>query len=160
MTFQIVRIDPADRKQVNSILNTPELIYAHNPYWIPPLLIEMRRVFNQHKFSFYDHGALLSLLRSMETPLLAAWRSLITKHTLTLTMKRPLSFITLKALMIGQWRMDCLRLVFIGSDPAVWSEWLVPKVFQSWMVWGFWYKVLNSARPSAFHKTHRITSRL
>jgi hypothetical protein len=57
MTFQIVQINPADRKQVNSFLNFPKLIYAHNQYWVPPLLIEAKRVFNHQKFSFYQHGA-------------------------------------------------------------------------------------------------------
>ena len=57
MTFQIVQINPADRKQVNSFLNFSKLIYAHNQYWVPPLLIEVKRVFAQQKFSFYEHGA-------------------------------------------------------------------------------------------------------
>jgi hypothetical protein len=56
MMTQLVQIDPANRKQVNSFLNTPQLIYAHNQYWVPPLLMEARRVFNQRKFSFYEHG--------------------------------------------------------------------------------------------------------
>jgi len=57
MTFQINQINPADRKQVNSFLNFPKLIYAHNQYWVPPLLIEAKRVFSQQKFSFYQHGS-------------------------------------------------------------------------------------------------------
>jgi hypothetical protein len=57
MMTQIVQIDPANRKQVNSFLNTSQLIYTHNQYWVPPLLIEAKRVFNHEKFSFYEHGA-------------------------------------------------------------------------------------------------------
>lgn len=56
MSIQILQIDPVDRKQVNSFLNTSQLIYAHNEYWVPPLLMDAKRVFDQHKFSFYEHG--------------------------------------------------------------------------------------------------------
>lgn len=54
--MQILHINPKNRKERNQFNSLPELIYANNDLWVPPLAFEARRVFDQQRHSFYQHG--------------------------------------------------------------------------------------------------------
>jgi hypothetical protein len=52
----ITEIDPGNRRQVNKFLKLPFRLYKNTPQWVPPLEIDIRRVFNTRKHPFYRKG--------------------------------------------------------------------------------------------------------
>jgi hypothetical protein len=55
--MKVIQIDPNDRQIVNAFINLPFRLYAANPCWVPPLVMEMRGVLDPGKHPFYQHGA-------------------------------------------------------------------------------------------------------
>lgn len=53
------------RKERNAFIKFPWRIYANDPAWVPPLLIERKEFLNREKHPFYEHGdAALFLARA------------------------------------------------------------------------------------------------
>ena len=55
--MKIIQVDLNDRQDVNAFIDLPFRLYAGNPCWVPPLIMEMRGVLNPRKHAFYQHGA-------------------------------------------------------------------------------------------------------
>jgi hypothetical protein len=55
--MKVIQIDSTDRQNVNAFINLPYRLYAGNPCWVPPLVMEMRGVLDPRRHPFYQHGA-------------------------------------------------------------------------------------------------------
>jgi hypothetical protein len=55
--MKVIQIDSTDRQNVNAFINLPYRLYAGNPCWVPPLVMEMRGVLDPGRHPFYQHGA-------------------------------------------------------------------------------------------------------
>lgn len=44
------------RKELNQFIKFPWIIYRDDPYWVPPLLIEMKNLLNRKKNPFFKHS--------------------------------------------------------------------------------------------------------
>ena len=61
--IEITRV--VSRAELNAFLKFPWRIYANDPAWVPPLLLERKTFLNRRKHPFYEHGdAALFLARS------------------------------------------------------------------------------------------------
>jgi hypothetical protein len=55
--MNVIRIDSSNRHRINQFIGLPFRLYAGNPYWVPPLIMEQRAVLTPRKHAFYQHGA-------------------------------------------------------------------------------------------------------
>ena len=46
----------ASRRDLSRFLRLPWTIYANDPHWVPPLLVDVREFVNRRKHPFYRHG--------------------------------------------------------------------------------------------------------
>jgi hypothetical protein len=53
--MNIKHIQTNDRRSRNAFIKFPFELYKNTPHWVPPLRIEMRKIFNPN-YSFYKHG--------------------------------------------------------------------------------------------------------
>jgi GNAT superfamily N-acetyltransferase len=61
--IEIIRV--ASRAERDAFIKFPWRIYANDPAWVPPLLVERKEFLNREKHPFYEHGdAALFLARS------------------------------------------------------------------------------------------------
>lgn len=60
--IRIEEMDTEDRRQVRQFLDLPFRLYAKNPQWVPPLMMDARKALDRKKYPFYDHGEALFLL--------------------------------------------------------------------------------------------------
>ncbi len=44
------------RRDINRFVRLPWRIYAADPHWVPPLLVEVKAFLNRRKHPFYEHG--------------------------------------------------------------------------------------------------------
>jgi len=44
------------RRDLNRFVKAPWRIYADDPHWVPPLLVEVKDFLNRHKHPFYENG--------------------------------------------------------------------------------------------------------
>jgi len=44
------------RRELNRFIKLPWKIYQGDPYWVPPLLIDMKKILNQNKNPFFKHS--------------------------------------------------------------------------------------------------------
>jgi GNAT superfamily N-acetyltransferase len=51
-----------DRRELTAFLKVPWLIYANDPQWVPPLLLERREFLNPRKHPFYQYGSAVQFL--------------------------------------------------------------------------------------------------
>jgi hypothetical protein len=54
--MKIIRMDPANRKQVRDFLQLPDHIYRDIPQWVPPLRMDERRRLHPERYPFYKHS--------------------------------------------------------------------------------------------------------
>lgn len=52
----ILQIDLKDKKRIRDFLNLPFRLYRGNPFWVPPLEMDMAAVLNPEKHPFYRHS--------------------------------------------------------------------------------------------------------
>ncbi len=52
--IEITRV--ASRAERDAFIKFPFRIYAHDPVWVPPLLLERKQFLNREKHPFYQHG--------------------------------------------------------------------------------------------------------
>ncbi len=52
----------ATRRDLNRFVKMPWSIYADDPHWVPPLLVEAKEFLNPKKHPFYRHGTAATLL--------------------------------------------------------------------------------------------------
>ena len=45
------------RRELNRFIKLPWKIYQGDPHWVPPLLIDMKKILNQNKNPFFKHSA-------------------------------------------------------------------------------------------------------
>ena len=50
------------RRDLNQFVKVPWPIYAQDPHWVPPLLLEVKEFLNSRKHPFYQHGAAAQFL--------------------------------------------------------------------------------------------------
>src|SRR5205823_9415079 len=61
--IEITQVDSAAER--DAFIKFPWRIYANDPVWVPPLLIERKEFVDRNKHPFYEHGAAaLFLVRS------------------------------------------------------------------------------------------------
>ncbi len=60
--MNILPIQPHDRHRINQFIDLPFRLYANNPCWVPPLVMDLRAAFNTQKYPFYQHGEAQFLL--------------------------------------------------------------------------------------------------
>ena len=48
--------DVRDRRDLDRFLRVPWRIYAEDPQWVPPLLLDVKEFLNRRKHPFYQHG--------------------------------------------------------------------------------------------------------
>ncbi len=53
--MRITQLFPNDRRNRNAFINFPFKLYQQDPNWIPPLKIDMRKIFKPN-YPFYDYG--------------------------------------------------------------------------------------------------------
>jgi hypothetical protein len=55
--MNIIRVDPANRKQVRAFLDLPGRIYQNTPVWVPPLEGDERLRLDAKRYPYYKHSA-------------------------------------------------------------------------------------------------------
>jgi len=60
--MKVIQIDLANRKQVKDFIRLPFWIYGDNPYWVPPLEMNVKAIFNTKKHPFYRYSQAAFLL--------------------------------------------------------------------------------------------------
>ena len=60
--MNLIHLDPTDKRRIKQFIELPFRIYGDNPYWVPPLKMDVRAVLNPKKHPFYRHGEALFLL--------------------------------------------------------------------------------------------------
>jgi GNAT superfamily N-acetyltransferase len=58
----IVVRDVASRRDIDQFVTLPWSLYANDPQWVPPLLVEVKEFINPKKHPFYHHGAATPLV--------------------------------------------------------------------------------------------------
>jgi hypothetical protein len=59
--MQIIQINPEDRRCQKAFINFPFDLYKDTPQWVPPLKIDMRKIFKP-SYAFYQYGDAVFLL--------------------------------------------------------------------------------------------------
>ncbi len=54
--MNILQVNTKDNTDVNKFINLPFNLYRNNPYWVPPLVGDMRFLLNRTKHPFYSHS--------------------------------------------------------------------------------------------------------
>lgn len=54
--MRIIQIEPNNKQQVNQFIQLPFSIYRQTPQWVPPLMMDVRKIFNLAKHPFYENG--------------------------------------------------------------------------------------------------------
>jgi GNAT superfamily N-acetyltransferase len=54
--MHIIQVAPDERRLINQFLDLPFHIYQDIPQWVPPLRMDVRRVFDRRRFPFYNHS--------------------------------------------------------------------------------------------------------
>lgn len=54
--MKIIKIDPNNRKEVRRFIQFPFDLYKDNPYWVPPMVDDMKHVLNPQENPFYKHS--------------------------------------------------------------------------------------------------------
>ena len=54
--MRIKLIDTNNHKEVKSFIEFPFSLYANVPYWVPPLIVDMKTIMNRKKYPFYKHS--------------------------------------------------------------------------------------------------------
>ena len=54
--MQLKQINTSSMSDINKFINLPFTLYKDNKYWVPPLSLEMKSVFNKKKHPFYEHS--------------------------------------------------------------------------------------------------------
>lgn len=52
----IQTIDLLDKRQVHQFIQFPFSLYKHDPYWVPPLWVDMKTQLNPRKNPFFEHS--------------------------------------------------------------------------------------------------------
>ena len=52
----IEKIDTASKKQVNRFVRLPYRLYKKDPYWVPPIIIDIEGQLNRKKNPFFEHS--------------------------------------------------------------------------------------------------------
>lgn len=61
-SLEIITFEPENTRLRHRFIRLPFQLYRDDPNWVPPLLMDMRRVFNRRQNSFYQHGETQFLL--------------------------------------------------------------------------------------------------
>jgi hypothetical protein len=59
--MKIIQISPRDRRYIRAFIHFPFDLYQHTPQWVPPLWIDMRKIFKP-AYPFYQYGDAAFLL--------------------------------------------------------------------------------------------------
>ena len=54
--MKIIKFDPTDQYRIQQFIDLPFRIYGDNEQWVPPLITDIKSVFNQQKNPFYSHS--------------------------------------------------------------------------------------------------------
>jgi len=54
--MKITAFDPDNRKLRQKFIQLPFDLYQDDPNWVPPLMMDMRLIFNRKRHGFYQHG--------------------------------------------------------------------------------------------------------
>lgn len=60
--MHVIAFEPENRKLRREFIQFPFRLYQNDPNWVPPLLPDIRQIFNHRKHGFYQHGDALFLL--------------------------------------------------------------------------------------------------
>ncbi len=61
-SIEIIPFEPEDRIFRKKFLHLPFELYESDPNWVPPLMMDLRNIFNREKHGFYEHGEAQFLL--------------------------------------------------------------------------------------------------
>lgn len=64
--MKIIQITPQDRRKQKAFINFPFELYKDNPYWVPPIKLDMRKIFKP-KYPFYQYGTAKFLIAISDT---------------------------------------------------------------------------------------------
>ncbi len=64
--MKIIQFTPENRRQRKAFIQFPFTLYRNTPQWVPPLRMQMRKIFNQRKYAFYTYGEVAFLLAKGE----------------------------------------------------------------------------------------------
>lgn len=54
--MKIISFDPENKYYQRQFIRFPFDLYRNDPHWVPPLLMDMRQIFDRKKHGFYEHG--------------------------------------------------------------------------------------------------------
>ena len=54
--MKIITFHPKNKEYQNKFIKFGFDLYKDNPYWVPPLLMDLKTMFNPKKHGFYEHG--------------------------------------------------------------------------------------------------------
>ncbi len=60
--MNIISFDPENASYRYNFIQFPFILYQNDPNWVPPLLMDMRQIFNRERHGFYTHGNAYFLL--------------------------------------------------------------------------------------------------
>ena len=60
--MRLIHFEPGDKYWRKKFIRFPFDLYHNDPNWVPPLLLELRQIFNPRKHGFYQHGQAQFLL--------------------------------------------------------------------------------------------------
>lgn len=52
----VEQVNCGDKRQVGRFVRFPFRLYADNPYWVPPILLDVENALNRQKHPFYEHS--------------------------------------------------------------------------------------------------------
>jgi hypothetical protein len=64
--MKIIQFDPEDRRNRRAFILFPFDLYRDTPQWVPPLRMEMRKIFNRDRYAFYTYGDVAFILAQNE----------------------------------------------------------------------------------------------
>ena len=64
--MKIIEITPQDRQLKKAFINFPFMLYKDNPHWVPPIKMDMRKIFKPG-YPFYQYGKAIFLLAVSDT---------------------------------------------------------------------------------------------
>jgi len=60
--MRIIQFEPENKYYQKLFIKLPFELYRDNPKWVPPLVNDMRSIFNRNEHGFYKHGYVQFLL--------------------------------------------------------------------------------------------------
>ncbi len=78
--MQVIEFGPGNKQLQRKFIQLPFDLYRHDPNWVPPLLFDMRKIFNRKHHAFYQHGKAQFLLAMEDDHPIGRLVMLVNRH--------------------------------------------------------------------------------